>query len=117
MLEKFTQNMTQKGLPQFHTPPLSSTHQFHTKEPLLFSPEILRSTPKTRQFNTPLSSTPKPLSSTHWFWSWTEEFSVWNWGIFGVELRDFGVELKNFAVELNVFSVDLRGEGSGTEGF
>ena len=54
--------------------PLSSTHQFHTKGPLLFSPEIpqfhtkkpLGSTPKTPQFHPP-SQFHTPLSSTHQF--------------------------------------------------
>ena len=59
--------------PQFHPSPLSSTHQFHSKGPLLFSPrnplvphqKPLSSTPKTPQFNT-FPSVPhrKPLSST-----------------------------------------------------
>ena len=30
-----------KGALQFHTP-LSSTHQFHTKGPLVYSPTLLR---------------------------------------------------------------------------
>ena len=64
--------------------PLSSTHQFHSKGPLLFSPQKTLSSkpetppfitknpsvPHTAQFHTPLSSKPlsvshqKPLSST-----------------------------------------------------
>ena len=66
------------GPPQFQTP-LTSTHQFHTEGPLLFSPKIpqfhtqnpsvqhksLSSTPKTPQFNTnPSVPHQKSLSST-----------------------------------------------------
>ena len=89
MLEKFTQNMTQKGLPQFHTPPLSSTHQFHTKEPLLFSPEIL-------PFNTKNSS----VQHTPQFHTETPQFHtlilILNRRIFGVELRNFWCGTEGF---------------------
>ena len=48
-------------------------------------PKSLNSTPKIPQFNTKNLSVqhPKPLSSTQLrgFWCWTEEFSVWNWGL------------------------------------
>ena len=45
--------------------PLSSTLQFNTKGPLLFSPKkFLSSARKTPQFNTPLVLHQKPLSST-----------------------------------------------------
>ena len=104
-------------LPSFRLAPLSSTHQFHTKGPLLSSPQnpsilhqkLLSSTPKAPgfntenpsvqhipQFNTKNPSVPhrKPLSSTHpsvqhQKVSGTEGFSVCNWGGFGVELRGF----------------------------
>ena len=122
--------------PQFHTkthqfhPP-----QFHTKDPSVphhkplsskppavlhqkflsstpknpsVPPPALRSTPKTPQFHTPLSSTLKTLISTHpsdkncfelkgfWcgtegcvdqrgFWCWTQGFLEWNWGVYWTE--------------------------------
>ena len=44
------------GPPQFHTP-LSSTHQFHTKEPPLSAPKIPQFHTWSPQFNTPLIST------------------------------------------------------------
>ena len=83
-----------------HTP-LSSTHQFHTKEPLLSAPKSLSSTHLSILHQKPFSST--PLSSTpttpqfntllqtnnRWGVSWTEGFLEWNWGVFGAELRGF----------------------------
>ena len=73
--------------------PLSSTHQFHTKGPLLFSPQnssvphknstsfqppkSLSSTPKTPRFNTPPPQFNTPLSSipkTEKFWCGTKGF-------------------------------------------
>ena len=113
-------------LPSFRLALLSSTHQFHTKGPLLSSPQNpsilhqkpLSSTPKAPGFNTSLSSTPKtPLSHTEnlsvqhtpqfhtkrWvelrgFRCVTEGVLVLNSGVFGVELRDFDVELRDFWV-------------------
>ena len=38
--------------PQFHTDPLSSTHQLHTRTTPFQPEKSLSSTPKTRQFNT-----------------------------------------------------------------
>ena len=39
-----------------------------------------------------------------------EGFLMWNWGVFGMELRSFGVEMRGFDVE-------MRGFWSWTEGF
>ena len=77
------------------------TLQFHTKNPSVPHQKRLSSTPRISQFQSPLSSTLKtlqfntPLSSTlitpqtknSWEVCWTEGFLVWNWGVFGMELR------------------------------
>ena len=112
------------------TGPLSSTHQFHIKGALLFSPKnhsvphynplgstpqfhtLLSPTPKTPQFHTLLSSTPK-ISHFNTLLSSTPK-GVWNWGAFRVELRDFGYELRGFWCWKGVFlvrnrCVELRG--------
>ena len=86
-----------RSTPQFHTDPLSSANQFHTRT-------------RPYQLPKPLCSTPKSLSSTL-IWcgtqgGGTEGFLMWNWRVFDVELRDvwklgvFGVELRDFGVEL-----------------
>ena len=106
--------------------PLSSTHQFHTKEPLLSAPKIpqlhtknpsVQHTPQlhTRNPSVPhqkflssypsvphqilLSSTPKipqfhikNSSVQHTPQFHTKVILVFNFGVFGVELRDFGTE-------------------------
>ena len=85
------------GSPKFHTS-LCSTHQFNTKGPFLFRPQILQfnSINPSVQHQKPLRSThpsvPHSLSSTHpsvqhqkTSVCWTEGFLVLNWG--GVELR------------------------------
>ena len=41
-----------KSTPQFHTDPLSSTHQFKTRATPFQQPKSVSSTPKKRQFNT-----------------------------------------------------------------
>ena len=74
------------GPPQFHTP-LSSTHQFHSKGPLLFSPQnpsvphqnsSIQHTPQfyaeTSSYQKPLGSTPK----TPQFNTENQNILVWN---------------------------------------
>ena len=51
-------------IPQFDIDPLSSTHQFITKATPFQHPKSVSWTPKTFQFNTPLSSTQKTFCST-----------------------------------------------------
>ena len=103
--------------------PLSSTHQFHTKGPLLFIPQnplvqqkkSFGSTRSSVPHQIPLSSTPKPPQFI-WGVRWTEGCvelrSVWNWGLFGVELKDLG-DWKGVALlcgtdVLNWGAVELR---------
>ena len=107
---------TQKGhsfsapdITHFHTKNSSVQHipRFNTKNP---------SVPYTPQFNT---------SSV----CWTEGFLVWNWGVFGVELRGvwnwgvLSVELRGvcwtegFLVWNWAVCVELRGFWCETEGF
>ena len=99
---------------QFHTkgplhfspknPSVQHTPQFHTKNPSVQHRKPLSSTqPSVRhqkppQFNTSLSSTIRTpqFNTSHrqknsWGVSWTESFSVLNWGVSGVELRGFWV--------------------------
>ena len=76
--------------------PLSSTHQFNTKGPVIFSPKI-------PQFKTkkPLSSTPKTLQFNilPFFRCWMEECvelrGMLNWGVLGIGLEILGVELRS----------------------
>ena len=62
--------LSEMSIPQFHTDPLRSTHQFNIWTTPFQHPKSLISKPKnpsvqhTPQFNRPLSSTRKPLSST-----------------------------------------------------
>ena len=98
---------TQKT-PQSH--PLSSTRspQFYTENPSVPTPP-LSFTPKTPQFHT-------KKSSIYALYKGTEGFLVWNWGVFGVELRGGGTE--GFLVwNWGVFGVELRGFRCWTEGF
>ena len=107
---------TQKGhsisahkIPHFHTH-LSSTPKtprFNTKNPSVphqKPPQFnthLSSTLKNPQFNKPLSST-QALWPIRFFWYFWWRFfglklrAVWNWAVFGVEVRGFGVELRSF---------------------
>ena len=93
---------------KFHTP-LSSTNQFNTKRPLLFSPQNssvqhqkpLSTTPNTPQLNRPLSSTHPSVKHKK-----TEGL---NWGVFGAELRRF-MALKRCGpcVELMCWILDVE---------
>ena len=89
--------MISNSTTQFHTDPLSSTRRFHTRTTPFQHPKSLSSTPKSPQFHT--------KNFFVWGVSWTEGFSVRNWGC--VELREFGVELR---------CVELKGFWCGTEG-
>ena len=102
------------GLPQFHTP-LSSTHQFHTEGPILFSPKNPSGPPTSVPHQKPLSSTHppqfytknpsvphrKPLSST--------PKGALNWGVLGVELRGVFRGLKTSCSFVWDWCVELRG--------
>ena len=73
-----------RGPHKFHIP-LSSTHQFHTKEPLLYSPKN-SSVPHQKPLSSTDLSVPhlKPLSSTHPSDKKEErERERRNWGVFG----------------------------------
>ena len=59
--QTFTAEMS---TPQFHTDPLSSTHQFHFWTTPFQPQKSLSSTPKTPQFHPPSVPHQKPLSST-----------------------------------------------------
>ena len=103
--------------PQFHTDPLSSTHQFHTRTTPYRHPKPLSSSHASVPHR-------KPLSSTHFFFVsfLGGEPEGWNWGAFGVELRGFwcgtgglwgwkGVVLLCWTDVLNWRGVELRGPG------
>ena len=70
------------------------THQSHLKEPLLFSPKIpqFHTNNPSFQHRKSLSFTPKTAQFQ------LRGFLVWNWGVFGVELRDFGCWTEGFRV-------------------
>ena len=115
--------------------PLSSTHQFHTKVPLLFSPpnpsvphqKHLSSTLKNPQFNTPLR---QKLCWTKGFlvWNWggceTVGFFVWNWGrlflnwgilmlnwgVFSVEYISHTLSWTNFILFIQTFWIRVKNE-------
>ena len=105
--------------------PLSSTPpQFKTSVPhkrtTSFQPQkSLSSTHPSVPHRKPLGSTPKtPQFHTNTFClrvCWTEGFLVWNKGLWGTEWSlvwnwvVFGVELRGFCVELRDFGVELRG--------
>ena len=88
-------------------------HQFHPRPPQ-FNTSVPHKrttpfqTPKTSQFNTPLSSTPK-TPHFHWGVSGTKGILVLNWGVFGVEMRGFWCGTEGVLV--------VNWGGAGTEGF
>ena len=87
------------GPPQFNTP-LSSTPQFNTKGPLVFSPQN-PSVPHSK----PLSSTQEPLSSTPkspQFHTKIFRFLVLNWETLGAEKVCFLCCTEGVCVELRV---------------
>ena len=103
--------------PQFNTSVPHKKHSFS-------APTSLSTTPKSPQFHIPLSFTPKsPQFNTVLSEGWvklrgfkcgTEGFLVWNWGLFGVKLRDFGGWK---GVDLLCGTDLLNWEGFGTEGY
>ena len=87
--------------PQFHTDPLSSTHQFnkrttsfHLKVSSIQNPSVQHRKPTVKHL-IPLNSThssvqhQKRLSSILKSALFNTKNGVLNWGVFGVELRDF----------------------------
>ena len=92
---------------------LSSTHQFHTKGPLLFSPqnssvshqEPLSSTPRTAQFHTRNPSVPhqKPLGSTSKI---PQTKNVLNWGV--LVWNWYIMSWKSFLYQKKVFSHHIK---------
>ena len=122
------------GSRQDHTFSAPKISQFNIKNPSVSYlnssvPHLkpLSFTPKPPQFNTPLSYF---LSEEFLVWNWgifgvelrgggvSEGFLVWNWGVFDVEVRGFWCWTGVFLVwNWGVFGVELRGFWCGTEGF
>ena len=93
---RLTVKIFYEGSPSVPHPPQFNSSVPHKRVTPFQPPKSPISTPKTPQFHTPFSSTLKPsvpdlkplrekiaLNKR----CGTEKFLVWNWGVFGVELR------------------------------
>ena len=118
-------------MPQFHTsnPLLPPLRQFHTKNPSVHhkTPSVQHKTPSVPHQNPSVQQIPQTNTVFlvwNWrvfgvelrsFWCWTEGFLVWNWEVFG---WNWGVCWTEGFLVLNrgVFGVELRGFWDGTEG-